>query len=58
MRKFGGHMDRFSAKWAALERFWTGVMPGVNHLYHLCLPLVLLLGVYRIAAGSRQRSAR
>jgi len=51
VRKFGGHMDRFSSKWAALERFWTGVMPGVNHLYHLCLPLILLLGAHRIATG-------
>ena len=51
VRKYGSQMDRFSGRWVALERFWTSVMPAVNHLYHLCLPLVLLLGAFRIANG-------
>lgn len=50
--KFGGHMDRFSAGWSALERFWTGWMPSVNHLYYLVLPAILVLGVLRIRAGT------
>jgi ATP-binding cassette subfamily B protein len=50
--KFGGHMDRFSGGWGALERFWTGWMPAVNHFYYLVLPLVLLLGTLRIGSGA------
>jgi len=49
--RFGGHMDRYTRKWAAMERFWTGVMPGVNHVYHLCLPAILVLGTLRVAGG-------
>ncbi len=52
VRKFGGQMDRYSGSWASLERFWTGLMPAVNHLYHLCLPAILLLGAYRMGTGA------
>ena len=49
--KFGDRMDDMTKGWADLERYWTGVMPGVNHLYYLSLPLVLLLGLWRVSEG-------
>ncbi len=51
VRKFGVHMDRFSGHWASEERYWTGRMPLVHHVYHLVLPVVLLLGAARVATG-------
>lgn len=47
--KFGGRMDAMSATWSALERFWTGVMPLVGHLYSLCIPIMLVIGALRMA---------
>ena len=49
--KFGRRMDRMTASWGALERFWTGVMPLVGHLYSLCSPLMLIVGAIRVAQG-------
>ena len=49
--KFGGRMDSFSGSWSRLERYWTGIMPAVNHLYHLCAPLVLVVAAWRMAQG-------
>lgn len=49
--KFGGNMDSFSGSWTAVARFWTGIMPIIGHVYRLALPLALLLGVLRHAAG-------
>ncbi|MHC4958049.1 MAG: ABC transporter ATP-binding protein [Planctomycetota bacterium] len=49
--KFGGQMDTFSGAWSRLERFWTGVLPWINHLYHLAKPVVIVVGVVRIANG-------
>ena len=50
--KFGGRLDSFSGSWSRLERFWTGVMPAINHLFSLALPLLLIVGVWRIAGGT------
>jgi ATP-binding cassette subfamily B protein len=49
--KFGGKMDTFSGAWSRLERFWTGILPWIGHLYHLALPIVIVVGVLRIARG-------
>ena len=51
VHKFGGHMDRFSGGWRALERFWTGWMPSVSSLYYVALPITLVLGAIRISNG-------
>ena len=50
--KFGGRMDTFTGAWAALERFWTGVVPWIGHAYHMALPAVLVVGAYRFASGA------
>ncbi len=49
--KFGGHMDRFTGGWHAVQRFWTGIMPGLNHVYYLAIPALLIIGTLRIARG-------
>jgi ATP-binding cassette subfamily B protein len=51
-QKFGGRMDAFSTGWARVERFWTGVMPIVNYLYHLCGPLLLVVAAWRVTRGT------
>lgn len=52
VRKFGTHMDDLSQSWARLERFWTGLLPIVHHLFALSAPLILGLGAWRVAQGS------
>ena len=49
--RFGRRMDTMTAGWRSLERFWTGVMPFVGHLYSLAGPLLLILGAIRLGQG-------
>ena len=49
--KFGGHMDRFTGGWQDVQRFWTGIMPGLNHVYYLAIPAVLVVGAMRMHRG-------
>ncbi len=51
VRKFGGRMDALSTSWAALERYWTGTLVLLHHLFNLAMPLVLFLGAWRVAGG-------
>ena len=51
VRKFGTHMDDLSQSWARLERFWTGLLPLVNHLFALAVPLIVGLGAWRVSQG-------
>lgn len=50
--RFGGRMDRFRADWSIVERFWTGAIPLVNHLYPLTTVATLGLGGWRVAMGA------
>jgi ATP-binding cassette subfamily B protein len=50
--RFGRRMDALSGGWSRMERFWTGVMPAVNHGFHLAVPLLLLVGTWRAARGA------
>lgn len=51
-QKFGKGMDRLSASWTRLERFWTGLMPIINNWFSIAIPAILALGTWRIAEGS------
>lgn len=50
-RKFGTHMDSLSESWTRLERFWTGLLPVVHHLFALSGPLILAVGAWRVSQG-------
>jgi len=52
VRKFGTHMDDLTQSWARLERFWTGLLPIVHHLFALSVPLIVAVGVWRVSQGS------
>lgn len=52
VRKFGNKMDGFSGGWRSLERYWSVRMPFVMNAYHASLPLLLLVGAYRISTGA------
>lgn len=51
-QKFGSRMDGLSSSWARVERYWTARMPGVHNFFTAAIPIVLVLGAWRIAAGS------
>ena len=52
VRKFGTHMDDLTQSWARLERFWTGLLPIVHHLFALSVPLIVAVGAWRVSQGS------
>ncbi len=50
--KFGRGMDKLTGSWSRLERFWTGLMPIINNWFAMAIPAILLLGAWRIGAGT------
>ncbi|HVG94292.1 MAG TPA: ABC transporter ATP-binding protein, partial [Planctomycetota bacterium] len=49
IRRFGGHLGAFSGSWDAMQRYWTGVLPIVNHASILVVPLAHAVGGWRMA---------
>jgi len=52
VHKFGSRMDALSTSWATLERYWTGTLVLAHHLFNLAIPLVLLIGAWRVSGGA------
>ena len=52
VKKFGNKMDGFTGGWRSLERYWSVRMPFVMNAYHSSLPLIMLVGAYRISTGA------
>jgi len=52
VRKFGSGMDALSASWVELERYWTGVLVLLHHLFNIAVPAVVLVGAWRVAQGA------
>jgi ATP-binding cassette subfamily B protein len=51
IERFGAHMDGFSGRWNRAERYWTGILPSVSHLYQASAPLVLAVAAWRLSEG-------
>ena len=49
--RFGGRMDRLQGSWMTLERYWTGRLVLLHHMFNLAVPVLLAVGVWRIANG-------
>jgi ATP-binding cassette subfamily B protein len=52
VRRFGTRMDALSTSWTDLERYWTGTLVLLHHLFNLSVPLVLAVGVWRVTTGA------
>ncbi len=52
VRKFGGRMDALSSSWTTLERYWTGTLVLLHHMFNLAVPAVVLVGAWRVTQGA------
>lgn len=52
VQRFGGRMDRLKGSWMTLERYWTGRLVLLHHMFNLAVPALLAVGAWRIAAGT------
>jgi len=50
--RFGDRMDRLQGSWMNLERYWTGRLVLLHHMFNLAIPALLIVGVLRIAQGT------
>ena len=49
--RFGGRMDRLQGSWMTMERYWTGRLVLLHHMFNLAVPALLAVGVWRIVQG-------
>jgi len=49
VHRFGARLTTYSTGWKGLSRFWSTVLPIVNHSTWLVIPATLLAGVHYVA---------
>ncbi|MDA1196145.1 MAG: ABC transporter ATP-binding protein [Planctomycetota bacterium] len=52
MQRFGKRMDSLRGSWMDLERYWTGALVPLHHMFGIAVPVVLAIGAWRIASGA------
>ncbi len=52
VKRFGSRMDALRGSWLDLERYWTGTLVILHHMFGLAAPAVLAVGVWRISQGA------